>query len=238
MAYIIKKFIGDNEVGAAKIRLESSAALRARNAANSGDIDLLVTDASDNTSLNADNNLYLYALGGFVELGADAGSISMAASTEIFRFASYNAVVAPTMQFEDKNGTKYAGIKAPDVISGTSFTLVLPQGTGTSGQVLSTNGSGELSWVNQSAGPGTSNKETFTLVSGDITNGYIDLAQVAINNTILLLVKGSGSMLEGASDDYTVSYTGGVGGKTRITWVNDLATALAVGDKLQVNYIY
>lgn len=238
MSFTIKKFIGDNEVGSAKIRLENNAALRARNAADSGDINVIEVDSSDSTSLYGDIHLYLYALGGNLTLGADNGDISMACSSEIFRFSSYNNVVAPTFRFEDKTGAKYAGIKAPDIISGSSFTLILPQGTGTSGQVLSTNGSGELSWITPSAGPGTANKETFTLSGGDITNGYIDLAQVALTNTIQFLVKGAAAMLEGASDDYTVSYTGGVGGKTRITWVNDLATVIAAGDKIQVSYIY
>lgn len=44
---IQKKFIADNAVGAAKVRLENNTNLRARNAANSADIDILKVDGSD-----------------------------------------------------------------------------------------------------------------------------------------------------------------------------------------------
>jgi len=88
----------------------------------------------------------------------------------------------------------------------------------------------------------TANKETFILNGTDITNQYIDLAHVATTNSIIFMVKGSGNLLEGASYDYSVSYTGGAGGNTRITFLNDLATggaaALVATDVVQVNYSY
>ena len=88
----------------------------------------------------------------------------------------------------------------------------------------------------------TPNKQTFVLASGDITNQYIDLAQIARTNSIIFMVQGSGYLLEGASYDYSVNYTGGVGGKTRITFLNDLASggnaALVASDVVQVNYAY
>ncbi len=56
------------------------------------------------------------------------------------------------------------------------------------------------------------------------------------------MVKGGASILEGASFDYTVDYTGGAGGKTRLTFVNDLATggasALIATDVVQAVYAY
>lgn len=88
----------------------------------------------------------------------------------------------------------------------------------------------------------TNEKETFTLAGGDITNQYIDLQQVAATDSIHFLVKGSGVLLEGASHDYSVSYTGGAGSKTRITFLNDIATggqaALIAGDIVQIVYMY
>lgn len=86
------------------------------------------------------------------------------------------------------------------------------------------------------------NKQTFVLAGGDITNQYLDLAQVAKTGSINFIVKGAGSQLEGASYDYSVSYTGGVGGVTRITFLNDLATggpaALVATNVVQVQYEY
>lgn len=83
-------------------------------------------------------------------------------------------------------------------------------------------------------------KATFVLAAGDITNQYVDLSHVAKTNSINLIVKNAGAMLEGASYDYSVSYTGGAGGNTRINFLNDLATggasALVATDVIQVQY--
>lgn len=99
------------------------------------------------------------------------------------------------------------------------------------------------SWITIGTGTGlTEEKETFVLVSGDITNGYIDLANVARTDSITFIVKGLGPLLEGASYDYSVNYTGGAGGNTRITFLNDIATgggsALVAGDVIQVKYSF
>jgi hypothetical protein len=109
---------------------------------------------------------------------------------------------------------------------------------GSTGQVLTVVG-GTAAWA-ATAATATWNKQTEVLSSTDIGNQYYDLAFVALTNSISFLVQGSGSQLEGASYDYTVSYTGGVGGVTRITFVNGLATggvsALVSGDVIQIQY--
>lgn len=86
----------------------------------------------------------------------------------------------------------------------------------------------------------TNEKTLISLSAGDITNQYVDLAHVARTNSIDFLVRGGGVMVEGASYDYSVSYTGGAGGNTRITFLNDLATggasALVASDVVVVKY--
>lgn len=109
------------------------------------------------------------------------------------------------------------------------------------GQVWTATGiNGEGYWA--AASGGTGEKETFTLSAGDITNQYIDLAQVAKVDSIHFIIKGGAPTLEGASHDYSVSYTGGVAGKTRISFLNDIATggpsALIAGDIIQIVYLY
>jgi len=83
-------------------------------------------------------------------------------------------------------------------------------------------------------------KQVFTLVAGDITNQYIDLANVAKVDSIQFYVRGGGVQMEGASYEYSISYTGGAGGNTRITFLNDLATgggsALVATDIVEVQY--
>jgi hypothetical protein len=83
-----------------------------------------------------------------------------------------------------------------------------------------------------------SRKALFTLTAGDISNQYIDLADVAGTDSVQLVVKGGGIQIEG--DDYTVNYTGGTSSKTRITFAGGLAdtgvSALVAGDVVVISY--
>jgi hypothetical protein len=114
---------------------------------------------------------------------------------------------------------------------------------GTTGQVL-TVVAGLPAWVTDTDGAGTTwKKDLFILTPTDITNQYVDLSFVALTDSISFLVKGGSIQIEGASYDYTVNYTGGVAGVTRITFVNDLATggpsalvATPVADILVIQY--
>lgn len=91
------------------------------------------------------------------------------------------------------------------------------------------------------SGSATARKETFVLSGTDITNQFIDLTHVAKTNSVQVLVKGGLPGLEGASYDFSVSYTGGSGGNTRITFLNTWATggvsAFVAADVLQVVYL-
>lgn len=55
--------------------------------------------------------------------------------------------------FEGGTATNYVGLKAPTLSA--NYTLTLPTTDGNANQVLKTNGSGVLSWVDQSSGSGT-----------------------------------------------------------------------------------
>ena len=77
-------------------------------------------------------------------------------------------------------------------------------------------------------------EEVFTLVAQDITNGYVDLAYVAKTNSIICWPAGGPNQTP--TVDYTVSYTGGAGGKTRVTFAGDLLSLVAT-DKLIVTYL-
>lgn len=80
-------------------------------------------------------------------------------------------------------------------------------------------------------------KEAFTLTAQNITDGFIDLVNVAGNTSIILVVQG---VTQRETDDYTVNYTGGASSKTRITFVGGLASggisALIATDKVDVHY--
>lgn len=81
-------------------------------------------------------------------------------------------------------------------------------------------------------------KESITLSATDITNQFVDLARVAMRNSIQV-VPDCGPVQHEVID-YAVSYLGGTGGVSRISLVGDLATggnaALVAGDIIYVQY--
>lgn len=77
-------------------------------------------------------------------------------------------------------------------------------------------------------------RQVFTLIAGDISNGYVDLAKVASRDSIILQPDGGPKQNEAL--DFTLNYTGGAGGKSRITFVNDLSSILKAGDVLYINH--
>jgi hypothetical protein len=130
-----------------------------------------------------------------------------------------------------------------DIIYENNTPAAARLGIGSSGQVL-TVVSGVPAWASTAA-TSTPSSEQLTLITGDITAQYVDLAHPvqgasATNNSLQLSVYGGIQQLKGI--DYTVSLTGGAGGVTRITFAGDLATAggaaLVAGDTLMVNYTY
>ena len=55
------------------------------------------------------------------------------------------------LQFRDNDGgSNWVALKGPSTVS-SNITWTLPSADGTNGQVLKTNGSGTLSWVDQSS---------------------------------------------------------------------------------------
>ena len=50
-------------------------------------------------------------------------------------------------KFTDASGTLYVAVQAPSAVNSGNVTLTLPNGYGTSGQILATNSSGQFYWV-------------------------------------------------------------------------------------------
>ena len=88
------------------------------------------------------------------------------------------------------SGSNYLGFKAPSAVT-TDTTFTLPNGDGSSSQVLQTNGSGTLSWATVAAGIGT-NFDVHTVTSADYTildaDGYRHiLVSTGASNRIITL---------------------------------------------------
>jgi hypothetical protein len=112
-----------------------------------------------------------------------------------------------------------------DALAGKQASL----GTGTTSQYLR----GDLSWQAIPAAI-TPKKQTFVLISGDLSAGYLDCSNLAVANS-MLLVTGGIPHQEGASEDYVLSTVGGV---TRITFNAGLLAKLSVGDRVYLQYCY
>jgi hypothetical protein len=132
----------------------------------------------------------------------------------------------------------YVEIDAPATAG--SNTLVLPNGNGTNGQYLQTNGSGALSWQSVTAGKilqvvttdytgefSTSAANTFEQITG--LNSSITLASSS-SKVLIMLTIGQASTANGASGSFAVTRGGtrillgaaaGTRGQTSIKFYND-----------------
>jgi hypothetical protein len=151
-----------------------------------------------------------------------------AIGTDNITFADYGSFVVSAGNGISKTGATLSTNNGPGLgYSGPANAVLVDQTT------TKINGSNQVAGLR-------ANKETFTLGSVDISNQYVDLAQVAHQNSIRVTPVGGPTQAEGS--DYTLNYTGGANSKTRISFTGDLATggsaALVAGDILIVEYQY
>lgn len=116
-------------------------------------------DNLSNTAINAD---LLPDSDDSYNLGSDTLKWSEVYVAGTVRASAFQAKNQGTITLYDSDNSNFLNLKAPSTIS-TNFQLFLPNADGSSGQVLSTDGSGNLDWIS----PGT----TFPLLApnGDPT---------------------------------------------------------------------
>ncbi|MCX6107338.1 MAG: hypothetical protein NTY08_16045 [Proteobacteria bacterium] len=139
----------------------------------------------------------------------------------------------------DKGSTNSVALKAPDNL-GSSLTLELPGSNGSSGQVLSTNGSGTLSWLSAAVGSvtnvtgtapisvatGTSTPVISMSQANGTTNGYLGSADWTTFNS----KQAAGNYITALTGDITLS--GFASGSAAAT----LATVATAGTSTKVTY--
>lgn len=102
------------------------------------------------TTYPADKSVYLDASGNVVLSGA-------LTATQL------DVVATGDVRFQDTSGGEYVALQAPGTVS-SSFTLTLPDADGTTGQALTTDGSGNLSFAD--AGISTGKAIAMAIVFG------------------------------------------------------------------------
>jgi hypothetical protein len=121
------------------------------------------------------------------------------------------------LKFADSDSSNYFGLRAPATI-GTNVELTLPSNAGTSGYVLTTNGSNTLSWENVAVQVGddiSSDTSNYNILATSATSGGITQVKVVSSKLqfkpsdgSLILAGGTGSS---SSTTGTLIVTGGIG---------------------------
>jgi len=119
---------------------------------------IVYTDGSTIYDVGAD----LGAVGTSSLIVAGAANVGSLTST-----GNVNLLAASSLVLQDSSGGEYAALKASATT--TSYTLTLPAATGSADQVLTTNGSGVLSFVDNTGGTSWVAVKTagFTAVAGE-----------------------------------------------------------------------
>ena len=166
------------------------------------------TDANFNYNPNTNtlaavtlNNTTVNATDVNVSGTLDNGTNEITVGTH-FKMAS-----AAELRYYAGDNTNYTAFRAPATLTGNT-TFILPDGDGNVDQVLRTDGSGTLSWVDQSGGGGSQNLFSTIAVAGQ-TNVVADST-----TDTLTFVAGSNMTIttDASTDTITFASSGGGGG--------------------------
>ena len=284
MAQLQTKWIADDAVNDLKLKLRNDQPLRARNAADDGDVELFRIDGSDDLVLkagakiganaiatvneipstfniqgnwNASTNtptlvngvngtgddfpLYIVSVGGSTTLDGQsdwvAGDKVYFANGQWWKadnndaVASVNGETGAVMLDTDDIDEGAANLYHTDARARTAAVVNSTAGNETD-QAASVDAM--KSFVASQVGASSQDfrTESFTLIAGDITNGYVDLTDAPIEGSLVVFVKGS--LPQVAGDDFEID---GVN-PDRLNFLGDLAALLEAGDKLVVTYAY
>ena len=98
---------------------------------------------------------------GIYSPGADQVAVATSGAGRVFVDASGNVTIngQGDLRFADSDSSNWVAFQAPATVA-SDVTYTLPSADGTNGQVLSTNGSGTLSWATASGGASVTTSDT------------------------------------------------------------------------------
>ena len=104
------------------------------------------------------------------------------------------------LRLQDTTGGEYVALQAPGTLA-SSYTLTMPPDDGNNGQVLTTNGSGVLSWANSSGGDvtGPASATDDAVVRFDGTTGKL------IQNSAVTIADTTGNITGGTYNKVTIT---------------------------------
>ena len=174
---------GTGNVSATKLRLSST-----EDAGTTSTEHAIQVGPTNGLNLRIDNNEIIALNNGVVSplyLQNDGGIITVAANAA----GQVNLQTQTPLRFYDADNTNYVALRAPTAVSADA-TWTLPSADGTNGQVLTTNGSGALSFGTAASGSGaftliteTSFSSTSSIVYSNISGSYRNLVWVCFAST-------------------------------------------------------
>lgn len=153
-----------------------------------------------------------------------SGNIGAASANRPDRIFAKTDVVSPSVKVMNPANTFSAEIKSPALLS--SYSLTLPINDGSAGQVLTTDGSGILSWTAGGGGGGNTTAVTANWLAADGTSksivhglGSIEVAAVTImdGSTGQLLDVDTITVFDANQIDFTASSAPAIGWQVVIT---------------------
>lgn len=161
-------------------------------------------------------------------LGGTDSTIQMNIESKggVFNFLDSTTTNGAQLSLFNAAQSHYVGFKAPTTLSGNQI-WTLPGADGTSGYVLSTNGSGVLSWVAGGSGSGTVN-----------SGSQYQLAYYAANGTAVsgLSSAANGTLVTNGSSVPSISSTLPAAVQGNITALGTIATGVWQGTPVTVTY--
>ena len=142
-------------------------------------------------SINNDDSVAVHAVGGKFYTDVVDGSTPTPSNFIVGNGATAGATLQ--LREDTDNGTNYVGFKSPNAVT-TSIAWVLPDGDGSNGQVLSTDGSGNLSFTSTTSTlAGATDSDISTPSSGQILvhDGSDSFDNVSISGDATLASNGA-----------------------------------------------
>lgn len=181
MSQVSNRGLANNAVDATKVKLANNTTLKARNAANSADVDIIKVNTSDRIEFPS-----------FPQAsGTPAAGNDLVNKTYVDGLTPSGVLLAdgsvPLTGDLDADGFSIVNLVDP----------TNPQDASTKAYVDSV-ASAQKTW----------NKENITLNGTNITNQYVDLAHLIISGSLDLIA--GGGLVQVEATDYTLSTVGGV----------------------------